>query len=483
MSEPAPTGRPATVPSFPQTGAYASRATEQQVDVRSEHLPRWISGLTLFSIVIIRLPLITGHATDTRLAILGAFGAGAGWTMSRRLPQRISRGAAAALTAYVVLSGIAMLRGAYLGVYSTHRAAILDWVVITVMALFALGLCASARTQADLDARLRLIAYAPAAYVGTNVLMRIFKNHLPFTVPHFVSVGEGGKDELASLLGIHSTRVNFPIAFGVYNFGAIAAAGFAAAVVIAMRSHATTRRVAIASAALCFYGVLATDTRGPLFFALAAILLFAVRRRVRASGGIALLLPFSPMIALSLLGFVAGSGYGNLLSRQSGDIATGNNRATIWHAVFKFLEHPNPSQLFGYGANGQTTSGLLNSYAYVFGYSPDPISYTTHNVALQTIVDSGYVGLVCLVVALVLCVRCLGRAIRVAPQSAAPAVLALVLTLALSGSVEAAPSYLFLDTFVLFTIALAAAAGSLPLAQTEASAVDAPRAINSALVE
>lgn len=430
--------------------------------LRDERLPLWISGLVLFSIVFIRLPLITGHSTVSRLIIISLFVAAASWTMSRRLPERISAGAVTALGAYLMLSGIAMLRGSSAGVYSGTRVTILEWTTVAVMALFILGLCASARTQAGFNVRLRLVLYAPAVYVATNILLRLFRNHLPFTFPPTPTVATGGKDELASFLGIQATRVTFPIALGLYNFGAIAAAGFGAAVVLAMRDR-SSRRMPIIAAAVCLYGLLATDTRGPFFFALGTILLFAFWQRVRTSGGVALLLTLSPVIALTVLGFLAGSGYANVLSRGNGDIATANNRLFIWQTVFDFLKHPNFQQFVGYGANGQTRSHVSDGYAYLFGSSSDSVLYTAHNIALQTILDSGYIGLLVLVAAVIAGIKCLEHAIRSAPHSYASAALALLLILVLSGSLEAAPSYLFLDTFVLFVIALAAAAGSLPL--------------------
>jgi len=439
--------------------------TAPVIDAGGEPLPLWIRLLGLFSIVFIRLTLIiTVHTTIIWLIMIMLFLAASNWTMSRRSRERISRGTVVILAAYLLVSGVAMLRGAHAGVYSDTRQALLGWLLVTAMALFFLGLSAGAKNQPDLDTRLKLIIYAPAVYVGTNILLWLCRNHLPFGLPQTTSQAAGAKDELASLLGIQATRVNFPIALGVYNLGTIAAAGFGAAIVLAMRSQRASRRMPIVAAAVCLFGVIATDTRGPLFFALGAIVLFGFWRRVRTSGAVGVFLPLSPLITLTVLGLVAGSGYGNFLSRQDGDVATADNRLFIWHTVFNFLRHPTFLQFVGYGANGQETSHVSDGYAYLFGNSSvDPTVYTTHNIALQTILDSGYLGLIIFVLLVIAGIRCLEHAIRGARGSLTGAVLALFLILVLSGSLEAAPSYLFLDTFVLFAITLAAAAGSLPL--------------------
>jgi O-antigen ligase len=212
------------------------------------------------------------------------------------------------------------------------------------------------------------------------------------------------------------------------------------------------------------------------------ILLFALTRRIRTSAGIAVLLPLSPIILLTALGFLAGYG-GNLLSRQNGDISTGNNRLYIWRVVFDYLKSPHFSQFIGYGANGQSISHLSDYYAYLFNFTTDATLYTTHNIALQTILDTGYIGLVVLVAVVVAAIRCFERNLDGAPGGAplAAGPLALLLVLVLAGLVDAAPSYLFLDTFVLFAITLASAAGSLPFPATElppSHAADAMARIN-----
>jgi O-antigen ligase len=445
--------------------------------LHDEPLPLWVGFLALFSVVLARTPLLVNHHTGLwRITLTSAFVAGAIWAIPRRHPERVSIGVVRLVALYLLVIGVAMVRGANVGVYST-KTAVLDWLVLASLALFGVAFCASAQTARSLSTRLALVAYSPAAYVAANVFLRAARHALPFSLPVTSTDIQNGPDELLGLVGMHAARISFPLAQGLNNFGAIAGAGFAAAVMLSLRTRRPPRSLSALAAAVCFYGVLATDSRATLFLALAVIVLFIVRRRIGAAKGLAVIIPLSPVIVLAGLSFAAGSGFLGHLSRQSGDLSTGNNRLYIWRAVFGVIRHANEHLLFGYGGFGQIKSGVAYQYAYLFGDSLASQSHSAHNIALQTILDSGYVGLLVLVAVVIAALRLLERSLRVIPHSAVQAAMALLLVTILSGATEALPSYLFPDTLALFVFVLAAAAGSrLVSHDEEGGAADTTRA-------
>jgi O-antigen ligase len=444
--------------------------------LQDEPLPLWVGSLALFSIVLARTPILVPHYSSIyRVALALSFVTGAIWAFPRRNRKRISKGTVRLLALYLFIVGVAMVRGADVGVYSAHSA-VLDWLVLGGLALFGVTFCASAQTGRSLSTRLALVAYSPAAYVAANVFLRATRHSLPFSLPVAPTDVQGTTDELLGLVGIHAARISFPLALGVNNFGAIAGAGFAAAVLLGLRTRRPPRILSALAAVLCLYGVLATDSRAPLFLALAVILLFIVRKRIRAAKGLAVIVPLSPVLLLAGLSFVSGSGFLGRLSRQSGDLSTGNNRLYIWRAVFGVIGQANGHLIFGYGGFGQVKSGVAYQYAYIFGDSLASQSHSAHNIALQTVLDSGYSGLFVLVAVVIAALRVLERSLRVTPQSAVQAAMALLLVTILSGATEALPSYLFPDTLALFVFVLAAAGGSrLTEPGEEAPPADAAR--------
>jgi O-antigen ligase len=349
-----------------------------------------------------------------------------------------------------------MFRAEHAGLYTSWREPTTQWLMIAALALLALRIFGGGGELSSRSSNLALIVHAPAVFVGVNVLLRLTRNHLPFALPTSISLAQGGTNQVARLLGIHLTRVAFPLSLSVNAMGVVAAAGFAGATVYAMRSRAA-RPAAIVSAIVCLWGLFASDSRGPLLYSLAVILLFIVWRRVRAAAGIGVLIPLTPVLAIAILGFLGSSGLVNALSRQSGDIATGNNRFLIWHAIFNLVKHPSVDQLYGFGVYGQLQSGVVYQYTYLFGNTLTPIYEHAHNLVLQTLLDFGYIGVIALVALVTQAIRALERQSRSAFPSTALAMLALLLVLVLSGTTEAYPSYFSLDTLAIFVLALSAA--------------------------
>lgn len=421
-------------------------------------LSHYAAFLALFSVVLVRLPILaTHHGNLWKLTVAMLFFVGAWRSRSVHADRAVNRGLADLLALYLIATGVVMFRGAAAGGYTAHSA-FYDWLMIAALGIFAVTFLAGARQRA-IQSRMIAVAFAPTVYVTVNVLLYLGRHSLPFQLPQSPAEVGSTTDEMLGLIGIHTGRIVFPLALGLNNFGMIASAGFAAATIVCVRSQSPRRSVSATAAAICLYGDLATDSRAPLLLALAVIALFLVTARLRTAQGLAIVIPLSPALVLASLSFFAGAGFLGGLSRQGGDLSTGNNRLYIWTDVIHFIEHANANLIFGYGGYGQVRSGVAFKYAYLFT-DPRAYAHTAHNLALQTILDAGFVGLALLVAVVVAAVSALERGARAFPRSALPGVLALLLVTVLSGATEAVPSYLSPDTLALFVLLVGTAAGS-----------------------
>jgi O-antigen ligase len=417
---------------------------------------RLVAIVTLFSLVLVRLPVLVGEGTIKRVLVLSPFLFAIAWLLPRRDRGRMTTGPALLVMLLVVMIDVSLVRGARLGVYSTTTGAVRDALTFTVVLFFGLALFATKRAEPARGRAFACVAFAPAVYITVNVLLHVFENRLPFSLPADTNAVVSTPAQLLGLFGIHTDRVQFPLALGVNNFGAIAAAGLASSLVLLLRRVGPRTSVSVAAGAVCLYGALATDSRAALLLALAIVLLFAVTPRLRASTGIWIVLPLSPAILVAALSFISSSGLVSIFSRTGDDLLTGSGRLLIWEAAWNVLRRPSLDHAFGYGAGGQVTSGAYGHYEFLFGSATG--TFTIHNLALQTILDMGYMGLATLVLVSAICVVRLERLVRRTPATPATAVLAVLLVLLFSGTTEALPTYNFPDTLALALLVFAAAA-------------------------
>ncbi len=111
------------------------------------------------------------------------------------------------------------------------------------------------------------------------------------------------------------------------------------------------------------------------------------------------------------LAYTAADNIGIQLSQPTENIRTFSNRDVIYAVILQWYMSSGDlvSQLFGYGAHGQITSGLSSDYAMLFGHSyANPDRMTAHNTLLQSLVDYGIIGAgvyVALIVSIVLSIR------------------------------------------------------------------------------
>lgn len=329
-------------------------------------------------------------------------------------------------------------------------------VIVTTFALCALLAPADARTRRR---RLLCALFSPLCFVSINLGLYVIGFKFPATQVE-TSVNNGSA-QLLGLIGIHTTRTNtLPLSPGLNGSGEAAVLALVICMVLAYRDRGWLRLISLLGAAVSLISVLLTDSRGPLAYGLLALIILAFLPRLarRAVAVVPLLLPIWPAIIL----FVAGH-LGSLSQKLNrgpgrGSFETATGRSEIWSIVVKFLSHPHVEDLIGYGAYGQIRSGVGFKYAYLFSYAVHPEFNSAHNIALQTILDMGYIGLALFLLFLVVAInsaRISYHKLRT-PESAA--LLAALIALSLFGASEALPGivaiYLLVSLIVLACAAI-----------------------------
>jgi O-antigen ligase len=318
---------------------------------------------------------------------------------------------------------------------------------VTGFAFCALLAPADRRTR---QRRLRCALYSPACFIAINLGLYAVGFSFPSTGQ---SQPNNGSAQLLGLLGIHTSRVNnMPLSPGSNGTGEAAALAIVICAALSYRSRGAQRLVAVSGILASIPTILLVDSRGPLAYALLAlaIVAFVPRRSMRGIAFIPLLLPIAPAIIL----FVAGQ-VGSLsssLSRNAGNgsFVTATGRSKIWSTVVHFLSHPHAEDLIGYGAYGQVRSGLGAQYAYLFRYVEHPEFANVHNIALQTVLDMGYIGLVVYLFFLMVVINSARVSHQRAGTPESAALLAALIALSLFGASEALPG--LAGVYLLFSL-------------------------------
>ena len=277
-------------------------------------------------------------------------------------------------------------------------------------------------------------------------------------------VSEGHTAVLLKSVGLSSIRTKFPLTTSINLFSIVVAAALASVVIMRLRAPTRMpRKIAWPTIAACLYCLFLGDSRGAFVIALAVILLFAIRIRIPA-GIVAGIVPLLPLIVIGVTALIASSSLDSTLSRGSGqfqEVATATGRIYIWKGSWEVLKHINIQELYGWGAAGHFTSGASLHYAFVFPGNPNALAVFTHNIVLQTIFDTGLIGLVLLVLVVWITWRDLWNYVRRNPSSFALACLAILLVIILSGATEVSPTYYSQEALLAFLM-IAGAATALP---------------------
>ncbi len=417
---------------------------------------RLVRATLILSVTLGSLLNRGGVTTLQRAAVLVILAIGAVLALTGGRP-RTSPGRATTLWAFVACVVVSFLRFAAAPILPITARTMIG-LALMLMLVTVLGFCALLAPP-DIrifERRLRCVLFAPVCFVALNLGLYVLGFSFPTTPGE--PKGSNGQSQLLSLIGVHGGRVNLPLNPGVNGGGEMAGLALVICVVLAYRGGRKQQSVAILGAIVSLVTVFLTDSRGALVFALLTLALVTILPRwtKRVVVIIPTLLPIAPAIILFALGQLAS--FSAVLSRNEGDFVTATGRQAVWSVVLKFLGHPHAQDLIGYGAYGQVRSGVGFQYSYVFPGLLHPQFATAHNIALQTILDMGYVGLAIFLIFLMVSInsaRLLNQRIGT-PESTA--LLAALIALSLLGADEAFPGlagiYLLLSLIVLACAAI-----------------------------
>lgn len=409
--------------------------------------------LVATSVVLVRSPTVVGHKAISTAVVLAILLAGVAWTI-RDHRSLADKRLAAIVFAFAGLVSITVLRGERAGVYGSQSRAIAQGASYLLVVSLAVLMVTSARDEAERRRRLAAIALAPAVYGTANALLFIASIQSATADTDRVGLGTSEQAEILAKLGIFVSRVQLPLASGVTTAGVVAGAGLVACFFL---RREVSRLICGPLAVGCVLSLLWSDSRTSIAILIVVAAFFTWNKRLIGARWIAPLIPSLPFVVLAVLGFT--STLVSSFSRSANDAYTLNGRVYIWSEAWRVIQHPTSAQVFGWGANGHISSGLSLHYAYVFGQNRGAFAFTTHNIAIQTIFDSGYFGLAVLVVAVFTVLSALSRASATDTSGAVPAMSAVLLVCVLSGVTEVSPSYISEESLVTVLLVMGAAAG------------------------
>lgn len=422
--------------------------------------PTLVTFVALFSIMLIRAPYLLAHATDERWATLLPFIASIVW-MLRQPKHRADLPLMLLLVSFIGLLAIALFRGKSAGVGIGGTQETLAFLgSVTVIPVFGVLLFTTAQDNAETWRRLVAVALAPAAYVGINVILHFAGVSAKAIELNAVSYAAGTQAKILALVGIHVTREALPMNPSIDGMGVVAAVGLVAATLLSLRTKGFERQAGVAGAIMCLVALLLTDTRAAIILAIVVIALLAIIKRSRIALLLAIIIPFSSWIVAGTLSFLSTTGLATSIARNTRDVSTGNGRIFIWEAVqhqigkFDFFH-----TLFGFGSNGQSTSGTSRLYSHIFEDVPSPLLVHVHNFGLQMLLDMGVVGLAVSVITVIVGLNRLERINEISPRGPVTALIGGMLMLFLTGATEPSPTYRTQETLVYAMLLLSAAAG------------------------
>jgi O-antigen ligase len=419
---------------------------------------RIVCALLVLSVSLGALLNVSGVGTSERELVLVALLIGTILALpGGRL--RTTPGRLMAVLAFALCVVVSYLRfaAAPIAPFRGRDLAALALMIILVTAFALCSLLAPTNKQTH-QRRLLCALFSPMCFVLLNLSLYVVGFHFP--IAHSERTLNNGSAQLLGLIGIHTTRASLPLTPGLNGAGEAAALALVICAVLAHGRRGRLRLLSLVGVAVSVVSVLLTDSRGPLAYALLALILLtflpkAARRIVVA---VPVLLPISPVIILFVVGHLGSVSESLNRNPGKGSFETATGRSQIWSIVAQFLSHPNIEDLFGYGAYGQVRSGVSYQYAYLFRYNSLPEFTSVHNIALQTILDMGYIGLALFLWFLIVAINSARKSREKIGTPESSALLVALIALSLFGASEALPGlagiYLLVSAIVLSCAAI-----------------------------
>ncbi|NMB55689.1 MAG: O-antigen ligase family protein [Leptolinea sp.] len=219
---------------------------------------------------------------------------------------------------------------------------------------------------------------------------------------------------MARSLGIYINRVVFPTAPGINSFGIIAGAGAVVSTIFLISQKKMFLRLS------GFFGLLSsifvmilTDSRGALVYGLIVVLLSlfpyqAITRYLRWSGTVSPLFPFAVMTVLGII----PTSISNTFSRPTANPLSNSiisGRLFIWDVVLDYFRTFNLSHFTGLGYRGQAAVDISSRYSSLFKFAYAPEFAGAHNQIFQTLIETGYSGILLVLIAITITLYRLSR--------------------------------------------------------------------------
>lgn len=212
---------------------------------------------------------------------------------------------------------------------------------------------------------------------------------------------------LLSYFGIETYRVLFPLANGINSFGNLAGASLALWLILF--ENKTLKIQAIIYSVASLLVILMVDSRGAFFYCLLAVGLIKIVPVKKINYAII------PVIIMCVIYFIGLLNLDTAMSATSGinfsflatfarnttDLELFGGRYLIWKNAINELTHFSLSHLLGFGAYGQTISGISGNYYNIAKNFASPERLSLHSTLFQYIFDIGYVGLASYIVLII----------------------------------------------------------------------------------
>jgi O-antigen ligase len=200
-------------------------------------------------------------------------------------------------------------------------------------------------------------------------------------------------------IGIYSYRTLFSTASGINSFGVLGGAIIVIGTLfLILEKKRFPKIIGVFTIIMGIFVILKTDSRGPLIYAI-CVILFSIVPKINTFLYLRLFSFLTPFYAIFLVIGVKliPIKFLNSINRfnpQNGIDSILSGRMEIWNSYIEYFRNFQPMHLLGSGFMGQQISGVSSNYSHLFLSWSIPEVNGAHNLALQTTIETGYLGLI-----------------------------------------------------------------------------------------